>query len=307
MRRITMVGWLALLSQPAMAQVTYEGSFSGFTGYYLFTERTNSLILTNGLRWRTGRLALSANLPLWYQNTTLVSSSGSGTVPTGGPEAQEEVRDSGQARGHSGGGGSGGPSALRDASTTTQRHTTGLLAAQGTIPVPPEAATGYQLMLGDPLLQASLGVTQGGRVVVSAGGMVKVPLASTATIGTGKWDFGGQASAFWLAAHGWTAGLNVAYWYLGDLDSLTLENPLIGTFSVGKLLGSEWSAMLGFVASTATIEGFDPPLTLTAAFTRLGTPTSWGLNVGMGLTETAPAFSLGAVWWVKLPHEDRGH
>ncbi len=110
-----LVGWLALLAQPAVAQVTYEGSFAGLTGYYLFTERTNSLIFTNGLRWRSGRLSLSANLPLWYQNTTLVSSSGGGTVPTGGPEGQGAVRDSGQANGQPGGGGR--PAVLGDPSS----------------------------------------------------------------------------------------------------------------------------------------------------------------------------------------------
>lgn len=304
MRRIMMIGWLALVAQPAAAQVTYEGSFTGLTGYYLFTERTNSLIFTNGLRWRSGRLSLSVNLPLWYQNTTLVSSSGGGTVPTGGPEAQGEVRDSGQAHGQpgGGGGGSGGQAVLHDharGSTAAPRF------AQGDIPAPDEAVTGYQLMLGDPLAQATVSLIRG-RVPVSVGAMVKVPLASTATIGTGEWDFGGMVSAFWLTGNRWTVGLDASYWYLGDLDSLELENPLIGTLTVGRLLGTEWAASLGVSASTGSLTGFDPPLSVLASLTRLGAPNAWGINAGVGLTETAPAFSLGAVWWIKLGHADRG-
>lgn len=295
MRRAMLVGWLALLAQPAVAQVTYEGSIAGLTGYYLFTERTNSLILTNGLRWHSGRLSLGANLPLWYQNTTLVSSSGGGTVPTGGPDGQEAVRDSGQARGQQGGGGR--PAVLGFPSTVSSSR---LQSAQGNIPAPVDAVTGYQLMLGDPLAQATVSVIPAGRVTVSATATVKVPLASTATIGTGKWDVGGLASALWLTGNRWTLGLDVAYWYLGDLDSLDLENPLIGTLSVGRLLGYEWAASLGVSASTGSLTGFDPPVSVLASLTRLGTPNAWGVNAGVGLTETAPAFSLGAVWWIRL-------
>ena len=295
MRRTVLVGWLAVLAQPAVAQVTYEGSFAGLTGYYLFTERTNSLIFTNGLRWRSGRLSLSANLPLWYQNTTLVSSSGGGTVPTGGPDAQGVVRDSGQANGQPGGGGR--PAVLGDPSSGAS---TGLQLARGNIPAPVDAVTGYQLMLGDPLAQATVSVIPEGRVTVSATATVKVPLASTTTIGTGKWDFGGLASALWLTGNRWTLGLDVSYWYLGDLDSLDLENPLIGTLSVGRLLGYDWAASLGVSASTGSLTGFDPPLSVLASLTRLGTPSAWGVNAGVGLTETAPTFSLGAVWWIRL-------
>ncbi len=300
MRRIMMVGWLALVAQPAVAQVTYEGSFAGLTGYYLFTERTNSLIFTNGLRWRSGRLSLGANLPLWYQNTTLVSSSGGGTVPTGGPKGQEAVRDSGQARGQPGGGGGGEQPGRLDPPSSAQRSGAEPQFAQGSIPAPPEAIVGYQLMLGDPLAQATVSLIPRGRVAVSASAMVKVPLASTATIGTGKWDFGGTASASWLMGNRWTLGLDMAYWYLGDLDSLDLENPLIGTLSVGRLLGYDWAASLGVSASTGSLTGFDPPLSVMASLTRLGTPNAWGVNAGVGLTETAPAFSLGAVWWIRL-------
>lgn len=295
MRRIMLVGWLALLAQPAVAQVTYEGSFAGLTGYYLFTERTNSLILTNGLRWRSGRLSLSANLPLWYQNTTLVSSSGGGTVPTGGPDAQEAVRDSGQAHGQPGGGGR--PAMFDDPVSGSSAR---LQFAQGNIPAPVDAVTGYQLMLGDPLAQATVSLIPAGRVTLSATATVKVPLASTTTIGTGKWDVGGLASALWLAGNRWTLGLDVSYWYLGDLDSLDLENPLIGTLSVGRLLGYEWAASLGVSASTGSLTGFDPPLSVLASLTRLSNPNAWGVNAGVGLTETAPAFSLGAVWWIRL-------
>jgi hypothetical protein len=160
-------------------------------------------------------------------------------------------------------------------------------------------------MLGDPLAQATVSLIPAGRVTVSASAMVKVPLASTATIGTGKWDFGGTASALWLMGNRWTLGLDMSYWSLGDLDSLDLENPLIGTLSVGRLLGNEWAASAGVSASTGSLTGFDPPLSVMASLTRFGTPGAWGVNAGVGLTETAPAFSLGAVWWIRLSEPAR--
>jgi hypothetical protein len=311
-RTVVVVMGLLLAARTAAAQLTYEGSLSGSTGTYLFTERTTSLVLNNGLSFRTGRLTLRASLPFWYQNTTLVTSSGSGSIPTGGPYGQETVRDSGQARqqqgqggngpggngqgpgGPGGGAGPGGPGGANPVVAPWPSFAT------GTIPAPGEALTGYQFMLADPMATATVRVVQASRVNLSLGGTVKFPLADTARIGTGQWDFGGQASISVLVGDRWTLGLDAAYWHLGDLDSLDLVDPLLGSLSVGTLIGDSWGAIFSVAAGTRTLTGFDPPVTLMAALSRFGTPASWGINVGAGLTETAPDFTIGATWWVKL-------
>jgi hypothetical protein len=295
MRHMAVSGWLVLLAQPAVAQVTYEGSLSGLTGYYLFTERTNSLILTNGLTVRSGRLSVSASWPLWYQNTTLLTSSGGGGIPTGGSSGQGTVRDSGQ--GHGGSGGQGGATGSEGA----ERPSGGAIGfAQGDIPAPPEAITGYQLMVGDPLAQVNIGLTGGGRVLASVGATAKFPVASTTTIGTGQWDYAGQASVSVMAGSRWTVGLTGSYWHLGDLDSLDLQDPLAGSLTVGRLVGYDWAVSLWVAASTATLEGFDPPVTVSGSLTRLRAGGAWGINAGVGFTETAPDFSVGAAWWFTL-------
>lgn len=297
-RTVVVVMGLLLAARTAAAQLTYEGSLSGSTGTYLFTERTTSLVLNNGLSFRTGRLTLRARLPFWYQNTTLVTSSGSGTIPTGGPYGQETVRDSGQARRQQGQGGSGqGPGGPGGASPVVVPRPS---FATGTIPPPEEALTGYQFMLADPMASATVRVVEAGRIRVSLGGTIKFPLADTARIGTGQWDVGGQASVSVLVGGRWTLGLDGAYWHLGDLDSLDLVDPLLGSLSVGTLTGDSWGAIFSVTAGTRTLTGFDPPVTLMAALSRLGTPASWGVNIGAGLTETAPAFTVGASWWVSL-------
>lgn len=308
-RTVVVVSGLLLAAQTAAAQVTYEGSLSGSTGSYIFTERTTSLVFTNGLSFRSGRLTLRASLPLWYQNTTLVTSAGTGTIPTGGPYGQETVRDSGQARhqhgeggsdgsgngkGPGGGQGPGGPGGANPLVAPAPAFAT------GTIPAPEEALTGYRFILADPMATATFKVVQGARLTFSLGGTVKFPVADTATIGTGQWDFGGQASVSVLAGDRWTIGLDGSYWHLGDLDSLDLEDPIMGSLSVGALLGDKWGAMVSVSAGTATILGFDPPVTVMAALSRLGTPGSWGINVGAGLTETAPDFTMGATWWIRF-------
>jgi hypothetical protein len=308
-RTVVVVMGLLLAARTAAAQLTYEGSLSGSTGTYLFTERTTSFVLNNGLSFRTGRLTLRANLPFWYQNTTLVTSSGAGTIPTGGPYGQETVRDSGQARQQQGQGGNGpggngqgpgGPGGGAGPGGANPVVAPWPSLAMGTIPPPEEALTGYDFMLADPMATATVRVIQAGRVNASLGGTVKFPLADTARIGTGQWDFGGQASVSVLVGSRWTLGVDGSYWHLGDLDSLDLEDPFIGSLSVGALLGNSWGAIVSVSAGTSTLTGFDPPVSVFAALSRFGTPGSWGINVGAGLTETAPDFTIGASWWVKL-------
>lgn len=294
---------LALYAPPWEAQqVSYEGGLSASSGTYIFTERTNSFALSTGLYLKTGRFSFRATVPLWLQNTTLVTSSGAGSVPTGGPYGQDAVSDSGQAREQRQQGGSGngqGPGG-RDTGGPGGRQPAPITPAVAgePVPAPTEAITGYQVALADPTLAVTARVLGAGRLMVSLGGTVKFPLADTATIGTGEWDVGASLSVSVLAGSRWTFGLDAAYWHLGDLDSLELQDPLLGTVSVGALLGDRWGAMLSLMGSTTTLTGFDPPVSITAGLNHVAPSFTWGLNLGAGLTESAPDIMVGLLWSV---------
>jgi hypothetical protein len=292
MRRPVLV-LMVLAGAPSMVraqQLAYEGGLGGSTGTYFFTERTNSYSLSTGLRLSAGRWSFRASLPAWLQNTTLLTASGAGPVPTGGPEGQQAVRDSGQARqqrGKQGPAGQGAAPLLRT-----------LLAAEA-VPAPAEAVTGYRVTMADPLVSTSVRLITGGRVGVSAGANAKVPLADT-TVSTGAWDFGGNLSLSLLLGDRWTVGLDASYWRLGDLDSLDLRNPLLGSASVGVLLGSRWAALAAVSGSTTVLEGFDPPAAVSVALSRLTPGFSWGVSLGAGLTESSPDLMVGLTWTVPL-------
>lgn len=286
---------LALEAPPWEAQqVSYEGGLSASSGTYSFSERTSSFALSTGLCLKTGRLSFRATVPIWLQNTTLITSSGAGTVPTGGPYGQEAVRDSGQARQQrkQGGDGNGqGPGGGQPVPITAE-------VAGEPVPVPAEAITGYQVALADPTLAMTARVLEAGRFMVSLGGTVKFPLADTATVGTGEWDVGANLSVSVLAGRRWTFGFDAAYWHLGDLDSLELQDPLLGTVSVGTLLGDRWGALLSLMGSTTMLTGFDPPVSVTAGLNHVAPSFTWGLNLGAGLTESAPDVMVGVLWSV---------
>lgn len=295
MRFAVLAGVLLALEAPPWAaqQVSYEGGLSASTGTYIFTERTSSFALSTGLYLKTGRLSFRATVPVWLQNTTLITSSGAGTVPTGGPYGQEAVRDSGQAREQRQQGGNGdgqGPGGGQPVPIAAGM-------AGEPVPAPSEAISGYRVALADPTLALAARVLDAGRLMVSLGGAVKFPLADTA-VGTGEWDVGANLSVSVLAGSRWTFGFDAAYWHLGDLDSLELLDPLLGTVSVGALLGDRWGAMLSLMGSTTMLTGFDPPVSVTAGLNHVAPSFTWGLNLGAGLTESAPDVMVGLLWSV---------
>lgn len=319
--RVPVLALAALLGVlPLSAQrLSYEGGLSASTGTYLFTERTNSVALSSGLRLERGRLSLRLGVPLWLQNTTLLTASGAGSLPTGGPEGQQTVRDSGQARHQRGQGGTTGTTDGTGGSGNGNGGTQGgngqpggqrLVASanvgmmadvtETAIPAPEEALTGYELSLGDPMVGLALRLIDAGPVRLTAGGTVKVPLASTGTVGSGHWDLGGSLAMSALLGRRWSMGVDVSRWHLGDLDSLDIRDPWLGAFSVGTVFGDHWGALLGVTASTTTLTGFDPPVTVSIALSRLTPAMTWGISFGAGLSETAPDFLVGLSWSVPV-------
>ena len=72
--------WLAV---PLSAQTLhYEGSAGLATGTYIFTQRTSSWSINTGLAFGAGPVTFRASLPVFYQNTTLITSTGSDFIPT---------------------------------------------------------------------------------------------------------------------------------------------------------------------------------------------------------------------------------
>jgi hypothetical protein len=306
---------LLVAARPAAAQeVTYSGSLQFATGKYLFTERTNSAYLFTGLAVRSGRLRLSANLPLIYQSTPWISYTTGGGVPTGGPQGGA-VGDSLQRRGH------GGPGMGMDA----RGGLAGALAAGsaagggGAAPVPgarlpramstrpgvtlPDTASFDQVGVGDPTLRVSVDLVPRGRgdVSVTLSGEVKAPLADPARgFGTGEWDGGGALSVAGRLGSTLLFG-EVGYWVLGDLPDLPLQNPVSYSVGIGHRLADRVSLLASLSGYSRIVAGTDPPLDVGGAIGyRLGEGRSLSVGVTIGLSESSPDVSVSVGWTTRL-------
>ena len=109
MRRPCLALLLAIAVAPASGQrVAYEGSLGMTTGRYIFASRTTTVTLTTGLALTAGPVTLRASLPVWWQNSTLITASAPGGGTPSGGSSGGTVSDSGQGRGSGGSGGGGG-------------------------------------------------------------------------------------------------------------------------------------------------------------------------------------------------------
>ena len=285
-----------ITSQASAQRVDYSGSFQSATGNYLFTERTTSLSLFNGLSLDLGRLRLTATLPVLYQNSTAVTFIGGAPVPTGGPDAElVRQRQSGARIPMGGAKGRGAQGAVAAAMATEGEPTAEVVEEPGD----------FELNLGDPLMQADLDLHRGFGLVRSftVSGVAKAPVADVESgIGTGEWDVGagamlslGTDRTFFFA--------NATYWVLGDMPELPLENTLSYGASLGRALGptGRWSVLGSVAGSTAIVETSDPPLSvgIGVGYLREGGD---GVNVGVmfGLSESSPDVSSYVGWRVPL-------
>jgi len=286
---------LVLIAGRLPAQgIAYEGGLSVSTGTYFFTERTTSYVLTNGLALRAGPFTFRAWLPAWLRNTSLVTTTGAGPIPDGGSSGRDAVRDSGAARKGRDGGSGGGPGGAML-----------LSAADPAVPAPAQSLTGWEFALADPTVQAGMRLLDGPRTSLSVAVSAKLPLADTSTIGTGEWDVGASVSLSRALSRRLTAGLDASYWHLGDLPDFDFRDPVMGSASLGMLLGSRWGALASLSAGTSAIEGYDPPAWIGAAISRFTNRGAMGFNLSVGLTETVPDVSAGLSWSLPLRHATR--
>ena len=287
---------------PAPAQqspdVTYTGSIHYSTGEYLFTERSHSVSLLNGLQLRWERVQLSASMPLIYQTTPWISTSTGTPIPTGGPQSGT-VRDSLGGRG--GGDGDGmGPGGSGSASVSGSRAE----ASHDPIAIE-DTATYDEIGAGDPMFGLSVTAVReddGAPLTLSLRGDLKVPVADVDQgFGTGQADFGagGSVSKQLGDAYVFT---DLEYWVFGDMPDLELNNALSYAAGVGHVSGSVGvSAMLS--GYTRILEGTDPPMTVSGGLSVFpGQTGRTGISVtaAAGLTESSPDFSLSAGWSLRL-------
>jgi hypothetical protein len=280
-----------LVAAPAAAQtVHYEGSAGLATGTYIFTERTSSWSVSTGLALGAGPVSLRIALPVFYQSTTLVASTGSGDIPTGG-SSSGNVADSSAAR--SGSGGTRRTSVVSPSLTALDR------SAADPVDVSP-TASGFRWATGDPMVSASVGGMRAGRLGVILGLAAKIPLVDTASFGTGAWDVGGSLSASVILGGRAFVALDVGYWHLGDPPELELTDPVVVGGTASLLTATGWGLSAGVTGSTPTIAGFAPAVSATASALKPGTRGSIGLLATVGLTETAPDLTVALTWRLGL-------
>ena len=304
-----MLGALLWLAGGRLAAqgIAYDGSLSASTGDYFFTEPTSSVVLTNSLAVRAGRFTFRGTLPVWWQNTTLLTPTGAGSIPDGGPDGRDAVRDSGQAREQRKGGGSGDRSGSgsggRSGGPQAVRAPTGVLlssSGEPDVPAPSQSLTGWDVAVADPTLQAGVRIPAGSQVSTGMSVTAKLPLTGTSAIGTGEWDFGAYGYVSVPLSSRLTAGLDASYWILGDLPDFEFQDPVTGSASLGLLFGNGWAGLASFTAGTSALEGYDAPLWIGAAVSRLRGNGALGLNLTVGLSETVPDLGLGLTWSIPI-------
>ena len=274
------VGVLAVAAVTSPAQsLSYVGGLQYATGDFIFTQRTWSAYLSNGLSWSAGRLRASASVPLVMQPAGWLQYSGAGMmVPTGG------VAGSG-----------GGP--------TSNGSGMGSAMNGGTM-MPSSDMPFSRVGIGDPIGRIEVALSRAGaeHSPVSLVGAVKAPLANVNHgFGTGEWDVGaGLSSAVKVASISVFA--EAVYWRLGNPPGASLHNAVAYALSIGRAFPrSRWS-VLGTVSGASSL------------WTGLEAPVQAGMGIGYllesgssvfataatGLTRTAPAISTGLGWRVPL-------
>lgn len=264
------LAWIVLAvlatAPPVKSQaVAYIGSFQFATGTYIFNQRTSGLSFMNGFSLSLGDLRLSASIPLIYQSTPYVSYSGVGLIPSGGSEHSELK------------GRQGGRQVLL-----------------------PEVIEYEQIGFGDPLFHADLGFIKEGKLLPSLrlSAEIKMPVTDIDSgLGTGEWDYSAGVSISKSVGRTFIF-VDVIYWVLGDLAELELRNTWSYSFALGSSLGGgKYAFIATYSGQTQIIESVEPPAFFGIGFSyRIDSKKSLMLNGSLGLTESAPDFTLSFGW-----------
>ena len=273
----------AVLSTAAVAipaqSLSYVGGVQYATGSFIFTQRTWSAYLSNGLAWSAGRVRISASIPLVLQRAGWLQYNGSGMmVPTGGI-----------AGGSTGAtGNSSGMGGAMHGGTFTPANST------------PLSGVG----LGDPIgrIDVALSPSDAGRPSISLVGAVKAPFAGVGSgFGTGKWDVGAGLSGA-MNVNGVSILADAVYWNIGNPAGASLRNAVAYALSIGRALpGSQWSVLGTVSGATSLWTGLEAPVQAGVGVGYLlDSGSSVFVTAAAGLTRTAPAISTGLGWRVPL-------
>lgn len=287
----------AIAVAPAIAQqVRYEGAASVARGSYVFTQPTTSWTLSTGLAVRAGPVTFRAALPIYLQNTTLISGTIAGPLPTGGGgAATKALSDSSKARQGRGGRGAGGSGMMAGVVAPSYD-----VSATDPVVVPTSVVTGFRSALGDPSLQLGVSPLASGATLVDLALSVKPPLTDTTGFGTGRWDIGGTLAVTQRIGNDVVLGANAGYWHLGDLPDLDFRDPWLAGVMISYLRPSGWGLSMSASGARAVVDGFQNAYTLGASVLKLAGPVAVGVNGTVGLTETTPDFTIGVTWSVTL-------
>ncbi len=290
--RVTLaMALLALLglSKPPAAiaqQVTYSGSVQLSSGSYIFTERTTSFYVFNGLQVSTDKFRAGFTVPLIYQNSPWVTYGITGGLPSGGTEnGAVNAWRSGRGKGQ-GTGSSNEDDTIED-------------------PIVLVDTTAYaDFGMGDPSIQASFELVEeaDGLPSISISANVKLPIADVDQgFGTGAADYGGGVTISKRMGRTFLF-TDLMYWWLGDLPELDLSNPISYSISIGRTTSNgKVGWMVAFAGFTTIIPEVDPPLQ-----TSVGLSYFINQNVGIsaslskGLSESAADYAVSAGWSLKL-------
>jgi len=267
--------------------VHYEGGLSVSSGNYIYTERTTSWVFTNGLALGAGPFTVRAMLPLFRQNSLLVTVSSAGPIPIGGSGTDPESGGRG--------GGDAIPQIVGDYDHMAQSES--LTVDSGELPT---TVSGYEMAVGDPAASVNLSVYQGGSVGISMNVSVKAPLTGVTGFGTGQWDLGGSASLSHRIGFSGLVALDVGYWHLGDPVDMDLRDPVLASLSLNRLSMGGWALGVSASAATAVVAGYPNAYQIGASVNRVGRGGTFGVNVAVGLTETTPDLTVGLNWRIGL-------
>ena len=270
-KRALVTAWVIFLAQAVLppiwgTTVAYTGSIQYTRGNYIFNQTTSGLFLFNGLSFSSGRLNLSASIPVIFQSTPYVSYSGVGMLPSGGSEHD-------QVSGRRG---------------------------KNQEVILPEPVDYEQLGIGDPTVSLGLQLLKESKLFPAVQLVVqaKLPLANVAKgFGTGEWDYSGGLSFSKVLGKTFVF-VDMYYWMLGDLPDLELKNTFSYSIALGQpLSGGKYALLVSYSGSTNIISEVTPPSFLGFGFSyRIDTKKSLMLNASLGLTESAPDFSVSLGW-----------
>jgi len=250
-------------------QIDYSGSVQYASGDYLFPERSSALFLYNGLGLTAGRVRLSASVPLVFQRTPWViysDATGMGSVGDGATAGQD--------------------------------------ATGGVDAVVADTVSYEELGLGDPMARVDFRLLdeRGLRPSIRVTLDVKVPVGDVERgFSSGKWDYAGGLSA--MKSLGTTfVFVDVAYWYIGDMPGVELENSLAYGAGIGQSLGAGRLGLLASIFGSSPIQPtVDPPLQVSLGLSYLmDLRRSLMISASAGLTDSAPDISLSFGWFLRF-------